>query len=82
VKVLSALKLYDKFDGSPTLIRNAFIACGEPAPSIVAICLWKLRRSIPGHWAGSLLYTLACHGINPLDILDDLAVPQTEVGAS
>jgi hypothetical protein len=70
MKVLSIRKVLEYAGGSSRLQETLYRA-GQPYPSDQRLSNWKARGSIPGAWAGAIIWALACKGVNPLKLLDD-----------
>jgi hypothetical protein len=70
MKVLSIHKVLELAGGAANLQKLMYRA-GQPFPSFQTLTNWQARNSIPGWWAGAIIYTLACKGINPVKLLSD-----------
>lgn len=70
MKVLSIQKVLTKAGGAARL-QDLLWRAGQPFPSHQRLHNWKVRGTIPGAWAGAVIWALACHGVNPLDLLDE-----------
>ena len=70
MKTLSIHRVLNAAGGAAKL-QELLYRSGQPYPSHVRIAMWKARNSIPGSWAGALIYALACKGVNPISLLVD-----------
>lgn len=68
MKVLSVNKVLDEAGGAAKL-QELLYRAGQPYPSLPRISMWKARNSIPGWWAGAIIYAFACKKVNPLRLL-------------
>lgn len=68
MKVLSVSKVLE-LAGGPANLQRLMYRAGQPFPSFQTMTNWQARDSLPGWWAGAIIYTLACKGINPLKLL-------------
>lgn len=71
MKILSIQKVLKKAGGAARL-QDTLWRAGQPFPSHQRIRNWKVRGSIPGSWAGAILWAMACKGVNPLSLLEDV----------
>lgn len=55
--------------GGAAKLRETMVRAGQPMPSFQRIHHWKMRDRIPGTWAGSIIWALACKGVNPIKLL-------------
>lgn len=79
MKFLSIEKVW-KQAGGAVGIQNALFRSGQDFPSRERIFKWKARNSIPGSWAGAVIYALAAKGVNPLSLLSDADTANQDEG--
>ena len=53
-------------------LQDLLFRAGQPFPSHQRLHNWKARNSIPGAWTGAILWALACSGVDPMSLLEDL----------